>query len=149
MGKRRDGRLAAVQYLFAHDLHTKAPTDIERAAFWDLHSIKGQARDFAEALINGVLEHRDEIDVQITGLIENYSFERLATVDRNVLRLAAYELTHTPDLPAPVILNEAIEVAKMLGGTESGAFVNGILHKIAQKLRPKSPQPTPFPQTDH
>lgn len=136
MGKRRDGRLAAVQYLFAHDLHSKAPTEVERAAFWDLHSIKGQARDFAEALINGVLEHRDEIDAQVGGLIENYSFERLATVDRNVLRLAAYELTHTPDLPAPVILNEAIEVAKMLGGTESGAFVNGILHKIAQKLRP-------------
>lgn len=136
MGKRRDGRLAAVQYLFAHDLHSKAPTEVERAAFWDLHSIKGQARDFAEALINGVLEHRDEIDAQVGSLIENYSFERLATVDRNVLRLAAYELTHTPDLPAPVILNEAIEVAKMLGGTESGAFVNGILHKIAQKLRP-------------
>jgi N utilization substance protein B len=141
MGKRRDGRLAAVQYLFAYDLHTKPPTEIERAAFWDLHSVKGMARDFAEALIDGVLEQKDVIDVQIRDLLENYSFERLATVDRNVLRLAAYELTNTPDLPAPVILNEAIEVAKMLGGTESGSFVNGILHKIAQKLRP--PQTIP------
>lgn len=145
MGKRRDGRLAAVQYLFAHDLHSQPPTDTERAGFWDLHSVKGPARDFAESLINGVLANRDDIDTQIRGLIENYSFERLATVDRNVLRLAAFELAHVPDLPAPVILNEAIEVAKMLGGTESGAFVNGILHKIAQKIRPKSPPAAPQP----
>jgi N utilization substance protein B len=146
MGKRRDGRLAAVQYLFAHEVHGN-PSIEERAAFWDLHSIKGQARDFAETLINGVLASRDEIDVQIKALIENYSFERLATVDRNVLRLAAYELAHASDVPAAVILNEAIEVAKMLSAGESGSFVNGILHKLAHQIRPPAATTASTPAT--
>ncbi len=135
MGKRRDGRLAAVQYLFANEMHGDTG-QADRAAFWELHSIKGAARDFAEALIEGVLKDRGQIDEQIRVLLENYSFERLAVVDRNVLRLAAYELATAQDVPAPVILNEAIEVAKMLGGGESGSFVNGILHKLAQQMRP-------------
>jgi N utilization substance protein B len=144
MGKRRDGRLAAVQYLFAHEIHGKSPSPEERAAFWELHSIKGKSREFAEALIDGVLLSRDALDEQIKALIENYSFERLATVDRNVLRLAAHELTSATDVPAAVILNEAIEVAKMLSAGESGAFVNGILHKLAHQIRPHS-SPTPQP----
>lgn len=139
MGKRRDGRLAAVQFLFATEMHGKEG-QVDRAAFWDLHSIKGAARDFAEALIEGVLSQREALDQQISGLVENYSFERLAAVDRNVLRLAAYELATARDVPAPVILNEAIEVAKMLGGAESGAFVNGILHQLARQIRPEMPR---------
>ncbi len=135
MGKRREGRLAAVQYLFANEMHGKTG-QADRAAFWGLHSFKGGARDFAEALIEGVLAEREKLDGQIRGLVENYSFERLAAVDRNVLRLAAYELATELEVPAPVILNEAIEVAKMLGGAESGSFVNGILHKLAQQIRP-------------
>ena len=86
-----------------------------------------------------MLAHRDGIDQRIRGLLENYEFDRLAVVDRNVLRLAAYELEQTEDLPTPVILNEAIEVAKMLGGSESGAFVNGILHRLAHQIRPPTP----------
>lgn len=135
MGKRRDGRLAAVQYLFANEMHGgTGPAD--RAAFWQLHNVKGAARGFAEALIDGVLADRERLDEQIRGLVENYSFDRLAAVDRNVLRLAAHELQAARDVPAPIILNEAIEVAKMLGGAESGAFVNGILHQLARQLRP-------------
>ena len=136
MGKRRDGRLAAVQYLFANEMHG-ATGQADRAAFWELHSIKGAARDFAEALIEGVLAESERIDAQISGLLENYSFDRLAAVDRNVLRLAAHELATAVDVPVPVILNEAIEVAKMLGGGESGSFVNGILHKLAHQIRPR------------
>ncbi len=147
MGKRRDGRLAAVQYLFAHELHGKSPTPEERAAFWELHSIKGKAQAYAETLIDGVLNSRDALDEQIKALIENYSFERLATVDRNVLRLAAYELTAATDVPAPVILNEAIEVAKMLSAGESGSFVNGILHKLAHQLRPHPAPAASVPPT--
>lgn len=143
MGKRREGRLAAVQCLFAYDLHGK-PSEAEHAAFWDLHSIKGQGRDFAEALIQGVLSHREQIDTQLRQLLENYTFDRLAVVDRNVLRLAAYELAHALDVPARVILNEAIEVAKMLGGSDSGAFVNGILDRLAAQLRP---QPSASPSS--
>ncbi len=148
MGKRRDGRLAAVQYLFANEMHGSTEGGAERTAFWELHSIKGPARAFAEALINGVLSDRPRIDEQIRALVENYSFERLAAVDRNVLRLAAHELATATDVPAPVILNEAIEVAKMLGGGESGSFVNGILHKLAHQIRPQETTAHhPKPQT--
>jgi N utilization substance protein B len=137
MGKRRDGRLAAVQCLFAHDLNPKLSTE-EQAAFWELHQVKGAARDFAASLIDGILAERDRLDAEITPLLENFSFDRLAAVDRNVMRLAAYELLHADDLPTPVILNEAIDVARMLGTGGSQAFVNGVLNSLAQRLRPQA-----------
>lgn len=135
--------MAAVQYLFAHDLHGGKPSEIEESAFWELHSVKGAARAFAADLIQGVLSNRDEIDEWIAKLLENFSFERLAVVDRNVMRLAAYELAHCTSVPAPVILNEAIEVARMLSAGQSSAFVNGILHKLALLVRPKTSLPDP------
>ncbi|MCB1227805.1 MAG: transcription antitermination factor NusB [Verrucomicrobiales bacterium] len=143
MGKRRDGRLAAVQFLFANDVQQIATDPPSRAAFWSIHQAKGVARDFAEALIDGVIEHRTEIDEIIGRQLENFRFERLAVVDRNVLRLAGFELLYSPDLPTPIIMNEAIEVAKILGGTESGSFVNGVLDRMAKTLRPPASTPAP------
>jgi N utilization substance protein B len=136
MGKRREGREAAVQFLFAHELHSDHSTE-EQAGFWEIHSAKPNVRAYAEELIRGVLAHLTEIDAIIAPIVENFRIERLANVDRNILRVAVYELLQVPDVPAPVIMNEAIEVAKNLGGTESGAFVNGVLHKIASRIRPK------------
>jgi N utilization substance protein B len=137
MGKRREGREAAVQFLFAHELHLEHTAE-EQDAFWGIHNAKTSVRTYAEKLIRGVLAHLTEIDAVIGPVVENFRIERLANVDRNILRLAVYEFLHVPEVPAPVIMNEAIEIAKNLGGTESGSFVNGVLHKIAQKLRPKS-----------
>jgi|JI6StandDraft_1071083.scaffolds.fasta_scaffold03281_5 N utilization substance protein B len=145
MGKRREGREAAVQFLFAHELHSEHSLD-EQNAFWEIHSAKPKVRAYAEELIRGVLAHITEIDAVIAPVVENFRIERLANVDRNILRVAVHELMHVPDVPGPVIMNEAIEVAKNLSGSESGAFVNGILHKIAQRIRPRSrPAAAPAP----
>lgn len=137
MGKRREGREAAVQFLFASELHGEH-TPEEQEAFWTIHNAKNSVRTYAESLIQGVQTHVTEIDGLIEPVLENFRIQRLAYVDRNVLRLAVYEMLHVPEVPAPVIINEAIEIAKALGAGESGSFVNGILHKIAQKVRPKS-----------
>lgn len=137
MGKRREGREAAVQFLFAHELHGEHTAE-EQEAFWTIHNAKTSVRTYAESLIKGVLADTAAIDALIEPVLENFRIQRLAAVDRNILRLAVYELVHVPDVPAPVVINEAIEIAKALGAGESGSFVNGILHKITQKVRPKS-----------
>ncbi len=143
MGRRREGREAAIQFLFARDLQgVEKPGEPED--FWTLHSAKTSTRAFAESLIQGVLKHQEQIDTGITGLLENFSFERLAAVDRNVLRVASYELLYCPEVPTPVILNEAIDIAKALSAGESGSFVNGVLDKLARSLRkPGAPAPAP------
>ncbi len=145
MGKRREGREAAVQFLFAHDLHGEH-TPEEQEAFWEIHSAKPSVREHAETLARGVLAHREEIDALIAPVLKNFRLERLAHVDRNILRLAVHELLHLPEVPAPVILNEAIEIAKSLGAGESGGFVNGILDQIARSTRPDAPRRKPADQ---
>ncbi|MCA1965001.1 MAG: transcription antitermination factor NusB, partial [Prosthecobacter sp.] len=144
MGKRREGREAAVQFLFAHELH-RQHSPAEQEAFWQIHSAKPSVRAYAQELVRGVLAHLEPIDAAIRPVVENFRFERLAGVDRNILRLAVHELMNLPEVPAPVILNEAIEVAKNLGGAESGAFVNGVLHKLAQRIRPETKRQAPPP----
>ncbi|MCB1276277.1 transcription antitermination factor NusB [Prosthecobacter sp.] len=143
MGRRREGREAAIQFLFARDLQGESkPEDAE--VFWTLHSAKTSTRAFAENLIQGVLSHQEQIDSGISKLLENFSFERLAAVDRNVLRVASYELLYCPEVPTPVILNEAIDIAKALSAGESGSFVNGVLDKLAKSLRkPGASAPAP------
>ena len=136
MGKRREGREAAVQFLFAHELHAEHTLE-EQEAFWSIHNAKTSVRTYAEKLIRGVLAHLTEIDAVIEPVVENFRIERLANVDRNILRLAVYEFLHVPEVPTPVVMNEAIEIAKNLGGNESGSFVNGVLNKIAQTLKLK------------
>lgn len=134
MGKRREAREAAVQHLFARELQGKLGGE-EDEAFWSLHMARPAAKSMAEELVRGVLEHREEIDRIIQNAVENYRLERLANVDRNVLRLAVYELLRAPDVPAPVVINEAIEIAKKFGASESSSFVNGILDRIATETR--------------
>ncbi len=124
-----------MQYLFAHDVHGEV-SDPERSAFWDLHMAKDDVREHAERLIKGILIHREEIDTRITGVLQNFSFERLGTVDRNILRLAVYEMLHEQDIPRPVVINEAIEIAKVFGDTQTRVFVNGVLDRIAKALPP-------------
>ena len=141
MGLRREGREAAVQFLFAHELHQAAgnPSDEESRAFWDIHSAKRGARAFAENLIKGVIARLPEIDRHIAKATENFSIERLGNVDRNILRLAIYELMAVPDVPQPVVINEAIEIAKKFASAESASFVNGVLDRIGREVRPKAP----------
>lgn len=135
-GKRREGRQAAMQYLFAHDVHGIV-SDAERTAFWEMHLAKDHVRAHAEELVNGILSHQSEIDQLIASVLENFSFERLGVVDRNILRLGVYELLHT-SVPTPVVINEAIEIARDFGDTKTRNFVNGVLDRLAKSLPPRS-----------
>ena len=161
MGKRREAREHAVQFLFQHDLNP--PENLARALdeFWDsqraaaIAEEKGPAhwgqevelppptaeetetRLFADPLIRGVLEHRDDIDEKIKSHAKNWELHRIATVDRNILRLAIYEMLYREDIPPVVSINEAVDVAKKFSTQDSGKFVNGILDKIkGEVMRP-------------
>ncbi len=133
MGKRREGREAAVQFLVFCDLNQGAGAEAAEE-FWDLRPSTKGIRNFALPLVEGVLRHRAEVDERISRYADNYDLERLAVVDRNVLRLAIYEMLHRQDIPPVVSINEAIEVAKRFGSVESGRFVNGILDRVKLDL---------------
>jgi transcription antitermination protein NusB len=127
-----------MQFLFAHDLHGIV-SDADHTAFWEMHMAKENVRAYAEELVKGILAHQSELDQLISSVLENFSFERLGVVDRNILRLGLYELLYT-DVPHPVVINEAIEIARDFGDTKTRKFVNGILDRLAKSL-PQRPVP--------
>jgi N utilization substance protein B len=133
MGKRREGREAAMQFLFQRDHNsTELPELLQ--TFSALRPLKPPVQQFCTQLVNGVAEHQSKIDERIQKYTTNYELRRIAAVDRNVLRLAVYEMLYTHDVPPIVIINEAIEIAKRFGSDESGRFVNGILDRIRTEL---------------
>ena len=94
-------------------------------------------REFADPLIRGTLEHRDEADGVIKKHAKNWELHRIAAVDRNILRLAIYEMLHRDDIPPVVSINEAVDIAKKFSTQDSGKFVNGILdHVKGELMRP-------------
>lgn len=140
MGKRREGREAAVQFLFQLDLHGgEAPA--ENTAFWQLRAGPegappvAKTRAFAEQLVAGVQAHAEEIDGLIRRFAANYELHRIATVDRNILRVAIFEMLHSPEIAPVIAINEAIEIAKKFGTEKSGGFVNGILDRVKAELK--------------
>jgi N utilization substance protein B len=133
MGKRRRAREAAIQYHFWRDLqHGQGPERIDD--FWEFCPATPRVREFAQPLIEGMVSHLPEIDERIRKYCENYNLNRISAVDRNVLRLAIYEMLYRDDIPPVVSINEAIELAKTFGGTDSGRFVNGILDRVKNDL---------------
>ena len=133
MGKRREGREVAVQFLVFCDLNQGSGTG-SAESFWELRPASKSIREFALDLVEGVLRHRVETDERIGRYAENYELHRLAVVDRNILRLAIYEMLHRNDIPPVVSINEAIEIAKRFGTEESSRFVNGILDRVKLDL---------------
>ena len=91
-------------------------------------------QEFVELLVHGVLENQEKIDAQIEEKLQNFTLPRLATIDRNVLRIAVFEMFHCEETPPIVAINEAIELAKRFGSEESGSFVNGILDRLKDEL---------------
>jgi N utilization substance protein B len=133
MGKRRRAREAAIQYHFWRDLqHGDGPEKIED--FWEFCPAAPRVRQFAQPLIEGMVAHSPEIDERIRRYCENYEFRRISAVDRNILRLAIYEMLYREDIPPVVSINEAIDLAKTFGGGDSGRFVNGILDRVRKDL---------------
>ncbi len=161
MGSRREARERAVQFLFQHDLNPADDLDAALERFWDAQRAaalddnrpgprpgedtplppptaeEAAVRLFADTLIRGTLEHRDEIDRHLQQHAKNWSLHRMATVDRNILRLAAYEILYRHDIPPAVSINEAVDIAKKYSTEDSGRFVNGILDSLRKEiLRP-------------
>ena len=133
MGKRRRAREAAVQYHFWRDLQRgEGPDKIDE--FWEFCPAPERVREFAQPLIEGMVEHLPDVDERIRRYCENYEFRRISAVDRNVLRLAIYEMLYRDDIPPVVSINEAVDIAKKFSTQDSGKFVNGILDKIKGEL---------------
>jgi N utilization substance protein B len=134
-GKRREGREAALQLVFCWDLNLHEPlTELHLDGFWKLRAAAPNVRTFAAALARGVIERQTEIDEKISRYTANYELRRISAVDRNVLRIAIYEMLHVPDVPPIVAINEAIDIAKKYGTEESGRFVNGVLDRVKLEL---------------
>ena len=128
MGSRHQSRERALQILFQHDIHGKAGVRLEE--FWKEFTATDEAKAFAEQLVKGVLEHRKDLDALIGKYATNWKVSRMQIVDRNILRIGAYELFWLDDVPAKVTMDEAIELAKSFGDDEAAKFVNGVLDKV-------------------
>jgi N utilization substance protein B len=133
MGARRRGREAALQILFSIDLAGDPVEQVLRDHFAFLAS-SGEGREYAQVLVRGVTEKAQAIDEMIRKVSEHWRLERMPRVDRNILRLSAYELMFMPDVPRRVTLNEAVELAKRYAGEGSPGFVNGVLDRIASEM---------------
>ncbi len=134
--RRTRARERALQALYQIDVAAEG-IDEALAAFWkSFEPVEREVRELAEALVRGVAGSRRAIDDAIEEASSNWRLDRMARVDRNVLRLAVYELLRT-DVPVKVVINEAIELGKKFGSESSGAFVNGVLDKVAAGLSPE------------
>ena len=134
MSKRREGREVAIQLLYSHETLPKG-ADHDLTAFWELRRTDESVRLHALSLFKGVIEHLKEIDQRISAALVNFSFERLAAVDRDILRLAAYEMNYETKVPPVVAMNEAIEISKRFGGEDSSRFVNGVLDRLIREVK--------------
>jgi transcription antitermination protein NusB len=133
MGLRRTARECALQMLYEHDVGRHSPDTILET-FWDMNEQPEKVQDFACRLFRGTLERMKEIDRLIQGHTKNWRLTRMAAVDRNVLRLAVFELISDSRTPDTVVINEALEIAKKFSTNESAQFVNGILDSIKNDL---------------
>ena len=135
MGKRREGREVTLQLLFHWDLNARQPlgeTDLD--LFWAFRPAVPGVRTFATNLLNGIVANQVTVDEKISKYTANYELRRISAVDRNILRMAVYEMLYADDVPPIVAINEAIDIAKKYGTEESGKFVNGVLDRVKLDL---------------
>jgi N utilization substance protein B len=141
LGKRKKSRGFALQVLYQLDMTKQDPAGA--MAQWRDHFSPHEENDeFVERVVLGVLEHRKEIDQLIETYSENWRLDRMNTVDRNILRMAAFELLYCEEIPPKVTLNEAIDLGKKYGSEDSGSFINGILDRIQNEAVRKPIQPS-------
>lgn len=137
MPSRRRSRQRALQILYLWDVRRQPVPDALEAYFDSLYSEESRVRpprdSFVEQLVRGAVDHVADIDERITRHAEHWRIERMPTVDRNILRLAVYEMMHA-DTPAPVVIDEALELARRYSGEESVQFINGVLDAIHREI---------------
>jgi len=132
MGSRRKAREKALQILFQLDFRDD-DIDVICSEYWSGNRSGDKVREFADRLVRGTHANCEKIDRLIGSTVEHWSMERIASVDRAILRCATYELLYMPDIPPKVTINEAIEIAKTYGTEESSRFINGVLDRIREK----------------
>jgi len=147
MGKRREARECALQVLFQLEFDS---SDVERSLgeYWAGKAPKDDVRDYASWLVHGILARKAEVDGLIRDTSEHWRMERMGLVDRNVLRMAVFELLEEKVLAPPIIINEAIEIAKKYSDNKSATFINGLLDAIRKKLAAR-PGETPTDKEGH
>ncbi len=133
MGKRRRARELALKKLYQWDFHGSGEAEPWMAAPSDRTDSRDVV-DFARGIFEGVLQNREEIDRLIESHSRHWKLYRMSRIDRNILRIAIYEFLHCEDIPPKVSIDEAIEIGKRFGTTESGPFINGILDQVCKRL---------------
>lgn len=133
--KRTKAREVALQLLYRSDLNPKL-SEKQVREFIDARLLDLKSREFAKLLYTSTKELQPQLDETLAKSTDNWKLPRMAAVDRNLLRLGAYELVHQKETPVEVILNESIELARRFGTSDSPAFINGILDKVRQTERP-------------
>ena len=136
MGKRRKAREVALQFLYQLDQHGAEDPAPHGDEFWARHPVDADTQSFADALVRGSKQQQGKIDQLLAQYTEHWDLDRMAVVDRNILRMAVYELLWAPDVPPKAVINEAIEIAKKFGTKESSRFINGVLDRVHKELRP-------------
>ena len=139
---RREARELALRMLFELDLGKQPVTHVIAAGLAQSH-LDDNNQTLTEELVRGTLEHQDRIDARVAALATEWALDRQAAVDRNILRLAAYELLYRPDAPVAAVVNEAVELAKKYSTAESGRFVNGVLGALARQPRGEESEAAP------
>jgi N utilization substance protein B len=139
VGARHSGREAALQLLFQMEASGASAADAI-ALFYRSFDAEPEGREYSEAAVRGVEAALATVDANITKASTHWRLERMARVDRNVLRLGTWELMSRADVPRAVILDEAVELAKAFGTEESSSFVNGVLNRVAEDLGRRDPQ---------
>ncbi|MBL7685396.1 MAG: transcription antitermination factor NusB [Deltaproteobacteria bacterium] len=135
MGNRRKSRESALQILYSIDLGQLNPKEVSEL-FWKHQTRMPEIEEFAQELVDGVIRNQVEIDQMIEQHSTHWKLNRMACVDRNILRLAVFELLYCREIPRSVTLNEAIELGKRFGTEESGSFINGVLDHLAKEVKP-------------
>jgi N utilization substance protein B len=144
---RRQAREAALQILYLADVAHLAP-DVATRSLWAGLELLPKAKTFADELAKGALAERPALDALITKYAANWEIPRMAAIDRNLLRLAAYELLHKPETPVSVVIDEAVEIAKIYSTQDSSKFVNGLLDKIKTERPPTGELPLVIDEDD-
>jgi N utilization substance protein B len=132
--QRRDGRVAALQYLYAWSLNAPADLGDDLRVFFEDCEHPRDHYAFGEELIHGAIEHVEEIDGKIRTLAQNWEFDRIAKIDLAILRLAIFEMLFRKDIPPVVSINEAIDLSKQFSNADAKRFINGILDRLKGDL---------------
>ena len=128
---RRSARERAMQFLFGLEF-TAYNWEEAIEKFWETHPARGSVRQYADTLIHGVMTRREELDGILDGALDRWSPERVGRIERNILRVALFEMRYGDNVPAKVAINEALEVVKQYGADDSAAFINAVLDRVKE-----------------